>query len=47
MAEIHWTKTEATIAGEPHLSYAADMKGDGYMMVRRARTGGRTVWISC
>ena len=45
MAEIHWTKTEATIAGEPHLSYAADIKGDGYM-VRRVRTAGRTVWIA-
>ena len=45
MTEIHWTKTEGTIAGEQHLSYAADMKGDGYM-VRRARTGGRTVWIA-
>ncbi len=45
MAEIHWTKTEATIAGEPHLSYAAEMKGDGYM-VRRARTDGRPVWIA-
>ena len=45
MAEIHWTKTETTIAGEPHLSYAAEMKGDGYM-VRRARTAGRTIWIA-
>ena len=32
MKKIQWTKTETPIAGQPHLSYAADMKGNGYMV---------------
>ena len=32
MKKIQWTRTETTIAGQPHLSYAADIKGNGYMV---------------